>query len=174
MLALAPQGAALVFLCLLAPVALYVCWSDLKYMKIRNGVALLLVAIFFVAGLVVLAPGEWAWRWLNLAVILAIGFVLNIAAGVGAGDAKYAAALAPFLPASAGPAVISLFTAFLLGAFAMHRLARRIPAVRRLAPDWVSWTRADFPMGLAISGTVLAWLALTAFPGLLPALFGNR
>lgn len=164
MLNVSAQTAALVFLCLVAPVALYVCWSDLKFMKIRNGAGRLLLAIFFVAGLLVLPVEVWAWRWLHFAVVLAIGFLLHLSAGVGAGDVKFAAASAPFVALEQAALIPLLFTAFLLGAFTMHRLARSIPAVRRQTPDWVSWTRKDFPMGLAISGTIVCYLVFAAFP----------
>ena len=164
MLGLSPSQAALVFLCLHAPVALYVCWSDLKFMKIRNGVSVLLVAGFAVLGLLALPTEVWLWRWLNLVVVLTVGFVLHLVARVGAGDVKYAAAAAPVVAPAHGMLVLALFAAFLLGAFAMHRLFRAIPAVRRATPDWVSWTRADFPMGLAISGTIVAYLVLLACP----------
>ena len=164
MLGVSPQTAALVFLVLVAPVALYVCWTDLKFMKIRNGAGRLLLVIFAVAGLLVLPVEVWAWRWLHYLVILAVGFVLHLVAGVGAGDVKFAAAAAPFVAAEQAPMIPMLFAAFLLGAFAMHRLARAIPAVRRQTPDWVSWTRKDFPMGLAIAGTIVCYLIFAAFP----------
>jgi prepilin peptidase CpaA len=52
-------------------------------------------------------------------------------------------------------------SAMLLGAFVAHRALSRLPALRRLTPDWESWQRRDdFPMGLALSGTLLAYLAL--------------
>jgi prepilin peptidase CpaA len=57
--------------------------------------------------------------------------------------------------------VLVLFAAILLGAFTTHRLARALPPVRRMTPDWESWTRArDFPMGLALSGTLVIYLLL--------------
>lgn len=164
MLNVSAQTAALVFLCLVTPVALYVCWTDLKFMKIRNGAGRLLLGIFLVAGLLVLPLEIWAWRWLHYAVVLAVGFVLHLGAGVGAGDVKFAAAAAPFVAPEQAPLIPLLFSAFLLGAFTMHRLARSIPAIRRLTPDWVSWTRKDFPMGLAISGTIVCYLVFAAFP----------
>lgn len=170
MLNVSPQTAALVFLCLSAPVALYICWTDLKFMKIRNGAVLLLIAIFAVAGILMLPLQDWAWRWLNFAIVFAIGFVLHIVARVGAGDVKYAAAVAPFVAPAHAILILPIFAAFLLGAFAMHRVARAIPAVRRLTPDWVSWTRKDFPMGLAISGTFIAYLVFAAFPSVYSAL----
>lgn len=174
MLGVTAQTAALVFLILLAPIAFYICWTDLRWMKIRNASGLLILAIFAVAGLLVLPPEVWAWRWLNYVVVLAIGFVLTIGAGMGAGDAKYMAAVAPFVDPALAAVVMPIFAAFLLGAFAAHRGLRALPAVRRATPEWVSWTRADFPMGLAISGTILTYLALMAFPGLQIALITSR
>jgi prepilin peptidase CpaA len=136
-------------------------------MKIPNKSVLVLVAIYAVVGLLVIPVQLWIWQWLNLAVVLAIGFVLNAVANVGAGDAKFAAAAAPFFFAQHLPIILPLFAAFLLGAFAAHRLLRAIPAIRRLTPDWVSWTRKDFPMGLALVGTFITYIALLAFPSLL-------
>ena len=71
------------------------------------------------------------------------------------------------------PIVLPLFAAFLLGAFAAHRILRAIPAVRALTPDWVSWKRKDFPMGLALVGTFVTYMVLMAFPSLYSALLGS-
>ena len=60
-----------------------------------------------------------------------------------------------------------------LGAFAAHRILRAIPAVRALPPDWVSWKRKDFPMGLALVGTFVTYMVLMAFPSLYSALLGS-
>jgi prepilin peptidase CpaA len=82
----------------------------------------------------------------------------------GAGDAKFAAAAAPFFARAPGDitVIVMLLSAFLLGAFATHRIARTIPALRTMAPDWVSWTRKDFPMGLALVGTLWSYLLIVA------------
>ena len=58
-----------------------------------------------------------------------------------------------------------LLAATLLGAFAAHRLAKYSP-LRRMAPGWQSWeTGSDFPMGLALGGTLALYLALGAVYG---------
>ncbi|MFZ1727400.1 MAG: prepilin peptidase [Albidovulum sp.] len=172
MLGLSPdQAFQILFACAL-PVCAWVAWSDLKTMKIPNKSVMVLIAIYAVVGLLVIPFEPWAWRWLNFIVVLAIGFILNAVANVGAGDAKFAAAAAPFIKAAHAPWVLPLFAAFLLGAFAAHRLLRALPFVRRMAPDWVSWTRKDFPMGLALVGTFLTYLALMAFPAFLAAFQG--
>ncbi|MGB3316873.1 MAG: prepilin peptidase, partial [Albidovulum sp.] len=113
------------FICL--PVGAWVAWSDLKTMKIPNKSVLTLLVIYAVAGFLLLPLETWLWHWLNFAVVLAIGFVLNAVANVGAGDAKFAAAAAPFFYVSHLPVILPLFAAFLLGAFATHRLLRAIP-----------------------------------------------
>ena len=40
-----------------------------------------------------------------------------------------------------------------------------------MTPDWVSWQRKDFPMGLALAGTFVAYVAFIAFPPLQMAFF---
>ena len=173
MLNLTPPQAYMALLVFTLPVCAWVCWSDLKTMKIPNLAVMAMIAIFLVIGLLVFPFEPWAWRWLNLLVVLAIGFLLNAIANVGAGDAKFAAAAAPFISVSHLQLVLPLFAAFLLGAFAAHRILRAIPAVRAMTPDWVSWKRKDFPMGLALVGTFVTYMVLMSFPSLYNALLGS-
>ena len=173
MLTMTPDQAYLVLLVCALPICAWVCWSDLKTMKIPNTAVMALVAVWLIVGFLVFPFESWAWRWLNLVVVLVIGFVLNAVANVGAGDAKFAAATAPFISSIHLGLVLPLFAAFLLGAFATHRILRAIPAVRAMTPDWVSWKRKDFPMGLALVGTFVTYLVLMAFPALQGALFAS-
>jgi prepilin peptidase CpaA len=81
---------------------------------------------------------------------------------MGAGDAKFIAAAAPFVHPGDIRLVIAVFAAALLAAFATHRLIRHSP-LRRLAPDWQSWqSGARFPLGFALGGTLAAYLLLGA------------
>lgn len=164
------QTASLAFLILTAPLALFIAWSDLKTMKIPTWSTDLLLVIFAVAGLLVLPFDVWAWRWLNFVVVFAVALVLFYTVRFGAGDGKYAASAAPFIDPSHSIIVIYLYSAFLLAAFFAHRGMRSVAPVRRMTPDWVSWTRRDFPMGLAISGTFVSYLFFTAFPAAYDAL----
>jgi prepilin peptidase CpaA len=50
-----------------------------------------------------------------------------------------------------------LFAACILGAFACHRIARAMPAIRAITPDWASWTHHKFPMGLALAGLLIIY-----------------
>lgn len=157
--------AALWFLPPVTVIAAWVVWSDLARMKIPNAAVLSLVAVYAVIGPLVLPFDVWAWRWLHLVVVLVIGFVLNVAGGLGAGDAKFAAAMAPFIAAGDAMRFIYLFSAVLLIAFAVHRLARAVPALRARAPHWKSWERRDFPMGFALAPSLVFYLLLVAFSG---------
>ncbi len=153
------------FLPFVVPVCLYVAWSDMRAMKIPNPAVLALAGVFLAVGLVALPLAEYPWRLLQLVVVLALGIVLNAAGAMGAGDAKFAAAAAPFIDPGDLRFILALFAAVLLAAFAAHRLARATP-LRRLAPEWESWERGrDFPMGLALGGTLAAYLGLGAVWG---------
>ena len=152
--------AALWFLIFTLPVALWVAWSDMATMKIPNKAVVALVLVYAAVGLFVLPLPEYLWRWSHLVVVLAGGFLLYLTGAFGAGDAKFAAAMAPFFALADWLFVLILFAVVLIAAFVTHRGARRIPAVRRAFPDWESWARKDFPMGLALSGTLLAYFAL--------------
>jgi prepilin peptidase CpaA len=158
-----PAEAALWLLAPAAPVAFWAAWSDLKFMRIPNAAVLALAAVFLVAGPLALSWPDYLWRLAHLPAVLAAGFVLNLAGAVGAGDAKFAAAMAPFFALADAAAALMLLAVVMLAAFAAHRLARALPAARRAAPDWASWTAGrEFPMGLALSGTLMAYLALSA------------
>lgn len=154
---------ALAFFPFALPICIWVAWSDMRTMKIPNLAVIALVLVFLVVGPFVLPLSDMGWRLVQLLVVLVIGFVANMAGLVGAGDAKFAAAMAPFVP----PADISFFLMLLAGvvlaAFVTHRAARATPMIRRVTAGWESWDRADFPMGLALGGGLaiyLAWAAL--------------
>ncbi len=153
---------ALWFLPFVLPICLYVAWSDMKYMKIPNTSVLALLAVFVVVGLIALPLELYFWRYANFALVLLIGFLMTAARLVGAGDAKFAAAMAPFIAPQDGMLVLTLFAAVLLAAYVAHKIAGSIPAVRKATPDWVSWSVGNkkFPMGLALGGTLAFYLLL--------------
>ncbi|MDO9524140.1 MAG: prepilin peptidase, partial [Gemmobacter sp.] len=132
----ATSASALWFLPFVLPIAIWVAWNDMKFMKIPNKAVLALGGVFAVIGLLALPLPEYGWRWVHLAVVLAIGFAATMVGLVGAGDAKFAAVMAPFVALADVQMFLALFAAALLGAFAAHRLMRAIPAVRNATPDW--------------------------------------
>lgn len=158
-------GAAIALLPFATVIGVWVAWSDMKLMKIPNKTMIALLAVWLVVGLGTVALAglplaSWAWGWALAAIVLVIGFVANALRLIGGGDAKFATAMAPFFVGADWRTVFILSATCLVGAFVAHRVARRIGFVRRATPDWVSWTSRDFPMGLALAGTLIFHLLL--------------
>ncbi|WP_434613252.1 A24 family peptidase [Tabrizicola sp. M-4] len=140
-------------------IGLWVAWSDMKFMKIPNTSVLALAAVFIVIGPIALPFEAWLWGLALGMITLVAGFIISTLRLVGAGDAKFAAAMAPFFTGSSPAFVFTLFAGCLLAAFAAHRLLRLTP-FRSATPEWVSWTSRKFPMGLALSGTLIFYFLL--------------
>ncbi|NUB44170.1 prepilin peptidase [Fertoebacter nigrum] len=157
MSALTPM-AALWCLIAVAPICIWVAWSDMKFMKIPNKAVVALAVVYLLLGPLLLPFVAWLWGWALLAGVLVTGFLLNMGGLIGAGDAKFAAAMAPFFIGGDTRFILALFAACLLGAFASHRGLRLIGPFRAATADWASWTHKDFPMGLALAGTLIFYL----------------
>ncbi|NUH65905.1 prepilin peptidase [Sulfitobacter sp. S0837] len=156
---------ALWFLPFVLPLCFYVAFTDMKQMRITNQAVVLLGVIFVVIGLIVLPFDVYLWRLMSLIIVLAVGILLNAAGVMGAGDAKFAAAAAPFIALGDLRLLMALFMATLLAAAATHRAAKYSP-LRRLAPEWQSWQETKkFPMGLALGTTLALYLILGALYG---------
>ncbi|WP_370541665.1 prepilin peptidase [Actibacterium sp. 188UL27-1] len=160
-----PASAALWFLPFAVPIALWAAWNDMRAMKIPNTAVLLLTLAFTLVGVIALPFDEYLWRWLQLVIVLVVGFLLSTAGLIGAGDAKFAAAMAPYFAMQDGLAITFLFAGILIVSFGAHRVARVTPAIRDLTPNWESWTRGDFPMGLALGSLLIVYLLLAAMGG---------
>lgn len=142
------------------PIAVWVIWTDLATMKIPNKAVLALMAVFAAVGLATLPLATWAWAWAHLAVVLVIGFVLSLTGGFGAGDAKFAAAMAPFVALGDLGSFMLLLSVMAIVTFVLHRLARQVPALRAATPGWASWERREFPFGIALAPSLIVYLAL--------------
>lgn len=157
---------ALWFLPLVLPLCVYVAYTDLSRMKITNKAVFALVGVFVLLGPFVLPSIDlYLWRLAQLAIMLGFGFLLNAAGAMGAGDAKFIAASAPYVALGDLRLVIALLAASLLAAFVTHRIARHTP-LRKLAPGWQSWDQGKkFPMGLALGMALALYLLLGAQNG---------
>ena len=159
-----PPLSALALLPFAIAIGIWVAWSDMKFMKIPNKSVMAMAAVWLVVGVIAVPFPLWLWGWVLGAAVLAVGFIANAAGLIGAGDAKFAAAMAPvFIQADLGLA-LPLFAACILGAFVAHRAARMVPAIRSATTDWASWTHKDFPMGLALSGSLIFYLLALVRP----------
>ncbi|UXX85184.1 prepilin peptidase [Roseovarius pelagicus] len=158
-------SSAMWFLPFVLPVCLWVAWSDLRVMKIPNLAVLALAAIFLIVGLIALPFDQYIWRLVQLIIVLLVGIVMNAAGLIGAGDAKFAAAAAPFIALGDLRLLCVILAANLLAGFTAHRIAK-YTSLRQLAPEWESWSRGKkFPMGLCLGGTLAIYLVLGALYG---------
>ncbi|MGH1466289.1 MAG: prepilin peptidase [Cognatishimia sp.] len=157
--------AALWFLPFVVPICFYVAWSDMRAMRIPNYAVMTLLAVYLVVGLIALPFDVYLWRYLHVVVALGVGILLNAGGVVGAGDAKFVAAAAPFVPIADLSRLSVIFAATLLAAWLTHRAAKHSP-IRKMTPDWESWNKVkDFPMGFALGGALSIYLVLGAING---------
>jgi len=149
----------LVFLPFALAIGIWVSWSDMKFMKIPNKAVMALFTVWVVVGVFVVPFDLWLLGLALGAVTLVVTFLATVVGLIGAGDAKFAAAMAPFFITADPRFVMALFAACLLGAFVGHRGMRLVTPFRAATADWASWTNKDFPMGLALSGMLIFYLA---------------
>lgn len=155
---------AIWLLILVTPLCLWVAWSDMATMKITNKLVYITFAAFVVAGAIVLPFDAYMWRFLNIVLVLAVGFGLNAAGLVGGGDAKFAAAAAGFIAPADSGTLLMIFAVTLVGAYATHRIFSKLSFVRSVTPNWQSWQeKKDFPMGLALGGTLIIYFVVTIY-----------
>lgn len=156
---------AIALLPVAAVVGAWVMVSDLREMRIPNRAVLGLLAAFVVIGFFLLSPADLAWRLGQGLVVLVIGFILNAAGLLGAGDAKFAAAMAPFIAPGDVLAVLAIFSVLTVLSLLVHRLALRLPGLRPRLEKWASWQRLrEFPMGVPLALTLIVYLALGLGP----------
>lgn len=152
---------AMWFLPLAFPICVWVAFSDLRQMRIPNVAVLALTAVFLVTGLIVLPMDAYLWRLATLGIVLVAGFIITSLGLVGAGDSKFAAAMAPFVAPGDYLFFVALFSLVLIGSWITHRSAGRVPAVRRATSHWTSWEQGKlFPMGVALAGALVIYLAM--------------
>lgn len=161
-----PAHAAMWFLPFILPLCYAVALTDLRGMRIPNWAVDSLGVIFILGGALLMPTWvSYGWQLLHLPVGIALGFLFYAAGAVGAGDAKFAGAAAPFFAIGDLRLLLVIFAAVLLAGFAAHRIAKHT-RLRQLAPHWQSWeTGKSFPMGLCLGATLALYLILAAFYG---------
>lgn len=155
--------AALWFLPFVLPLCYAAALSDLRAMRIPNWINDSLGVVYIVVGLFVMPSwADYGWHLLHLPIGVALGFLFYSAGAIGAGDAKFVGAAAPLVALADLPVLMTLFSANLLAGFATHRLVKYTP-LRRLAPNWTSWSvGSKFPMGLCLGCTLAIYLVLAS------------
>ena len=154
----------LAFFFLTLPLCLWVAWTDLRFMTIHNRVNIAFFVIFAVSGLLLLPLEDFGLRIAVGGIALLVGFLLNAVRLMGGGDAKFLAATLPFIASHDLGRFAFVMSFCLLAAVVVHRVAQRIPAIRRATPEWISWSAGKrFPMGLGLATGLSGFLAIRAF-----------
>ncbi len=156
---------AMILLIPALPIAIWVALSDMKRMKIPNTSVIAMGAIWPILGWFLVPMTAWLWGFALMAIIFVLGFLLYLTGTFGAGDAKYAAAMAGMFVGGNITDILVLLVLCMIGSLFVHRLLRSISFVRKLTPDWVSWTqRRYFPFGLALSAILIIYLLAAIWP----------
>jgi prepilin peptidase CpaA len=160
-----PTG-ALILLVPVLPIAVWAAASDLKRMKIPNRSVLAMAAVWPALGwLAVPTWTAWFWGFAIMAIVLVALYLLYTTGTFGAGDAKYAAAMSGIFVCTSIVFFLALLATSMIAALVLHRIARGIPAIRRMTPDWISWEQKRyFPFGLALSMIVVFYLVAAIWP----------
>jgi prepilin peptidase CpaA len=154
--------AALWLLPVALPISVFCAWNDMRAMKIPNLAVGAMIVGFAIVGLFAFGFPQYLWQWTHLIVVLMIGFLLNVAGVFGAGDAKFAAAAAPFVALGDLEILAWLMASCIFAGFVTHRIVKHTP-LRLLVPHWQSWTSGRrFPMGLPLGMTLVFYLLLAA------------
>jgi len=104
-------------------------------------------------------------RWVWALGVLVVGFLMSTIGpiAIGAGDAKFAAALSLFIAKGDGLQFLVLFAGVLLASWLVHRIAGKITLIRKATATWASRAAGKlFPMGVALAGTLILYLGLGA------------
>ena len=160
------------FLPFVIPITVWVAWSDLATMKIPNKAVLALMVVFVVVGLVAVPFNEYLWRYAHFGVVIVIGFVLSAAGLMGAGDAKFGAAMAPFIPL-ADLGLFFFILAAATGAALILHLIIRYTSLKNLFPTWESLKpeedrslrKKHIPYGFGLAPALMFYFLLALYVG---------
>lgn len=156
---------AMILLVPVVPIAIWAAVSDLKTMKIPNTSVLAMAAVWPLLGWFLVPMSAWLWGFALMAIVLVLGFLMYLTGTFGAGDAKYAAAMAGIFTGGRIADILLIIFFCMVGALLLHRLMRSLPFVRNATPNWESWDRRRyFPFGLSLSAIVIFYLLAAIWP----------
>ena len=145
-------------LALLAILVTYASWTDVKQRRIPNWVS----AVTLVAGLsAAFAVGgieQLGWSAAHFAVALVAGMILTAFRWIGAGDAKFYAAIAAWLPIQLGLWLlvsVALAGLVLLVAFSMKRRGR----ITRTSAGQSDFDKLPYGIAIGLGGLLAVALA---------------
>ncbi|MEM7241037.1 MAG: prepilin peptidase [Pseudomonadota bacterium] len=164
--------AATVYFFLTLPILFYIVFTDLRYMRIFNWTNIALFVLFFIPAFFFFDIQTIAWQLGIAAIVLVIGYLLNLIGLIGGGDAKFLPAATPYIMLSEFNETMQLLFIFVITSFSVligHRALLLIPGFRNMVAEWVSWNKPKFggrsavPYGLILAGTLSGYLFIQAF-----------
>lgn len=147
------------FLLALPPALAAAVW-DLKTLTIPNALAAGTAALFLLFAFATLPAEAALWRLAAAVFVLCFGYLLFHFGWVGAGDVKLAAAYAPMIPPVDASVALFLLALIALVLLVLLLLLRLTPLARG---SWAVWSDPQVPYAVALSASLLAYLALAAF-----------
>lgn len=143
------------------PIGIWVAWSDMKFMRIPNVACFALFISFLILAPLIYDLNQYGFRIAQGLIVLLIGFFATGIGLVGGGDAKFAAAMAPFIALEDIFPFIFLIGILSLLSVGLHKLAGITPGVKNKIKDWDSWnTQGMFPFGITLAASLIAHLVL--------------
>jgi prepilin peptidase CpaA len=145
-------------LAMLAILVSYAAWTDVRQRRIPNWVSAVTLATGLAAIFAVGGPEQMGWSTAHSAVALVVGMILTAFRWIGAGDAKFYAAIAAWLPIQLGLwLVVSVALAgfLLLVGFAMKRRGR----IARTSDEHSDFDKLPYGIAIGFGGLLAVALA---------------
>ena len=141
------------------PISIWVAWSDMKFMRIPNVACYALFISFLLIGPLTFDMHEYGIRILQGIVMLIAGFFATSIGLIGGGDAKFTAAMVPFIALSHVIPFVFIVGIMSFVSIALHKLIGITPGLKGYIKDWDSWNaHGMFPFGVTLAGSLLAYL----------------
>jgi len=154
----APTPLSAAFLVMLAGLVAIASWTDVRERRIPNWVSALTIVVGLIAVFSLQGLEGVGWAAAHFAVALVAGMLLTAMRWIGAGDAKFYAALAAWLPIQLGLWLlvsVALAGLLLLVGFAMKRRGR----IARKSASQSDFDKLPYGVAIGIGGLVAVALA---------------
>lgn len=145
------------FLPLALPMCIWAIYTDVKEFRISNYAVLGLIVAFLVIGPFAMPFGDYLWQFANFGIVLVIGFALWALTGLGAGDAKIAAAIALYVMPGDVMSVLLIWLVAMVGMMILY--SRRAVEVAQ-ADGLRAARKMAVPFGIALAPTLVIYLVL--------------
>ncbi|MEH6359944.1 MAG: prepilin peptidase, partial [Amylibacter sp.] len=112
------------------PISIWVAWSDMKFMRIPNVACYALFISFLLMGPLIFDMHEYGIRILQGIVMLIAGFFATSIGLIGGGDAKFTAAMVPFIALAHVIPFVFIVGIMSFVSIALHKLIGITPGLK--------------------------------------------